>query len=152
MMAKREKLTARQKKFADWYIELGNAEQAAVKAGYSKKYARGNAHKLVAKGCIKAYIEERLAEKEKERIASQDEVLEFLTEVLRGNVTEKVPVVLLKDFKIVDKEPSVKDRLKAAELLGKRYALFKEKVEHEGKIETVQYVAEWGGDGGNSED
>ena len=46
------------KAFADYYIELDNAEKAAIKAGYSPKYARGNAHKLVANSCIKKYIDE----------------------------------------------------------------------------------------------
>lgn len=51
------KLTERQRRFADEYIKLGNIEQAAINAGYSKAYARGNAHKLVANVSISEYIE-----------------------------------------------------------------------------------------------
>lgn len=119
------KLTPKQKAFADYYIELGNAEEAAKKAGYS---ARGNTTKLLQNTTIRQYIQQRMAEKDKERIASQDEVLEFLTKVLRGEVTEEIPIGKGEGyFELEDKTPSVKDRVKAAELLGKRYALWTEK-------------------------
>lgn len=119
------KLTPKQKAFADYYIELGNAEEAARKAGYS---ARGNTTKLLQNTTIRQYIQQRMAEKDKERIASQDEVLEFLTKVLRGEVTEEIPIGKGEGyFELEDKTPSVKDRVKAAELLGKRYALWTEK-------------------------
>ena len=113
-----KKLTPKQKAFADYYIELGNAEQAAIKAGYSKKYARGNAHKLVANSCIKQYTEERLKEIEDERIADGKEVLQYLTKVMRGEEKDQFGL-----------DASLQDRTKAAELLGKRYRLFTDKIE-----------------------
>lgn len=113
-----KKLTPKQKAFADYYIELGNAEQAAIKAGYSKKYARGNAHKLVANSCIKQYTEERLKQIEDERIADGKEVLQYLTKVMRGEEKDQFGL-----------DASLQDRTKAAELLGKRYRLFVDKVE-----------------------
>jgi phage terminase small subunit len=67
----------RQKMFADYFIESCNAEQSAIKAGYSNQYARGHAHKLKNSPNIKKYIEERLEQLASERIAS--EVLELLT-------------------------------------------------------------------------
>ena len=73
-----EKLSIKQKRFADEYIISGNAEEAAVIAGYSKKYARGNAYKLVANSGIKSYIEERLKELDDKQIAKQEEVLKYL--------------------------------------------------------------------------
>jgi phage terminase small subunit len=124
----------RQKRFADYYIELGVIEQAAIKAGYSERYARGNAHKLVANVSIKKYIEEQMAKKDAERIASQDEVLSFLTQVLRGEVTEQVPITMKDYWEMADKEPSLKDRTKAAELIGKRYALFTDKQQLEANV------------------
>ncbi|WP_394898953.1 terminase small subunit [Clostridium paraputrificum] len=123
-----KKLTPKQKAFADYYIELGNAEQAAIKAGYSKKYARGNAHKLVANSCISTYIEERLSKIEDARIAKGEEVLQYLTKVMRGEEKDQFGL-----------DPSLQDRTKAAELLGKRYRLFTEKVEVEG-VQQVQIV------------
>ncbi|WP_415341522.1 terminase small subunit [Clostridium perfringens] len=118
-----KKLTPKQKAFADYYIELGNAEQAAIKAGYSKKYARGNAHKLVANSCIKQYTEERLKEIEDERIADGKEVLQYLTKVMRGEEKDQFGL-----------DASLQDRTKAAELLGKRYRLFVDKVEKDSNI------------------
>jgi len=123
----------RQKRFADEYLIDLNCEAAAIRAGYSPKYARGNAHKLVANGCIKQYIDARMAEKEKSLIADQDEVLRYLTSVLRGEsqsselVSESAGgVTIAKEMK---KSPSEKDRLKAAELLGKRYGIYTDRIE-----------------------
>ena len=126
-------LNDRQRAFADYYIESLNAEQSAIRAGYSEKYARGNAHKLVANSCIKNYIEERMKEIESDRIAKAEEVLAFLSASLRGEVLEEVVSTesiegMIKPV-ILKKQLSAKDRIKAAELLGKRYALFTQKVE-----------------------
>ena len=132
------KLNNRQKAFADFYIESLNAEQSAIKAGYSEKYARGNAHKLVANGCIKNYIEAKMKEIESDRIAKAEEVLAFLSASLRGEVLEEVVSTKSIDGMvkpvILKKQLSAKDRIKAAELLGKRYALFTEKVDLEGNV------------------
>ena len=131
-------LNDRQRAFADYYIESLNAEQSALRAGYSEKYARGNAHKLVANSCIKNYIEERMKEIESDRIAKAEEVLAFLSASLRGEVLEEVVSTesiegMIKPV-ILKKQLSAKDRIKAAELLGKRYALFTEKVDLEGNV------------------
>ena len=124
------KLTEKQKKIADYYIELGNATQAAIKAGYSSKYANTNASKLLQNTTIKSYIVERLSQFASERIVSAEEVLEFLSSVMRNEQKEEV----LKGVGMGEQakthiEVSAKDRVKAAELLGKRYALFTDKTE-----------------------
>jgi phage terminase small subunit len=131
------KLTEKQKRFADYYIECANATEA-----YKRAYdcendvtARTNANKNLQKPTIAQYIEERMKSKEKERIANQDEVLEFLTTVLRGEITERIPIVGKDFFEFADNTPSIKDRTKAAELLGKRYSLFKENINHTGDID-----------------
>ena len=124
----------RQRRFADEYLIDLNAEAAAVRAGYSPRYARGKAYKLVAKSGIKEYIEKRMAEKESELIADQNEVLRYLTAVMRGESTsEEIIVEGIGDGRSkarkLEKTPSEKDRLKAAELIGKRYGLFTDKIE-----------------------
>ena len=124
------KLTEKQKKFVDYYIELGNATQAAIKAGYSSKYANTNASKLLQNTTIKSYIDERLSQLASERIVSAEEVLEFLSSVMRNEQKEEV----LKGVGMGEQakthiEVSAKDRVKAAELLGKRYALFTDKTD-----------------------
>ena len=124
----------RQRRFADEYLVDLNCEAAAIRAGYSPRYARGNAHKLVAIGCIKEYIKKRMDEKEKTLIADQDEVLRYLTSVMRGE-SQSTEIVVegvgdgCSAARTMQKEPSEKDRLKAAELLGKRYGLYTDKVE-----------------------
>lgn len=127
------KLNARQQRFVDEYLIDLNATQAAVRAGYSEKYAHTNANKLLQNTTIKEFIEKRMAEKEKDLIASQDEVLKYLTSVLRGESQSTELVVEgtgdgCSEARTVLKEPSEKDRLKAAELLGKRYGLYTDKV------------------------
>ncbi|WP_452449023.1 terminase small subunit [Parvimonas sp. G1641] len=131
-----EKLSIKQKRFADEYIISGNAEEAAVIAGYSKKYARGNAYKLVANSGIKSYIEERLKELDNKAIAKQEEVLQYLTSVMRGELEEEVLYGIGDGVQSTRHiEVGAKDRLKAAELLGKRYRLFTDKVELDADVD-----------------
>ena len=129
------KLNPKQMAFADYYIELGNAEQAAIKAGYSKGYARGNAHKLVANSGIKEYIEKRMEEIKSERVADQQEIMEFLTAVMRGEVEEPIPILDGEGTqRIVEVRPSAQARKSAAELLGKRYAMWTDKTNVTGSV------------------
>lgn len=128
------KLTPKQKAFADYYIETGNATESAIRAGYSKKTAAVIGAENLIKPNIKNYIEECMKKLEDERIAKADEVLKYLTSAMRGEINEEVVVVEgegegCSSARIVKKEISAKDRIKAAELLGKRYGLFINKVE-----------------------
>lgn len=133
------KLTPKQKAFAEYYIETGNATEAAIKAGYSKKTARVIGQENLLKPALKSYIDEKMKELEDKRIAKAEEVLEYLTRVLRGEETEQVVVTenigdFMSEAKVVDKEISAKDKIKAAELLGKRYRLFVDKVEKDSNV------------------
>lgn len=128
------KLTAKQQRFCDEYLIDINATQAAIRAGYSEKNARNIASENLANPNIREYIDNRLAEKEKALIADQDEVLKYLTSVMRGESVSTEIVVEgtgdgCSEARKMEKEPSEKERLKAAELLGKRYGLYTEKVE-----------------------
>ena len=87
------KMTNKQKRFCDEYLIDLNATQSAIRAGYSPKTARFIGQENLTKPNIKAYIEERMAEKEKELIASQDEVLRYLTSVMRGQSESEIVVV-----------------------------------------------------------
>ncbi|PCH13875.1 Terminase small subunit [Streptococcus parauberis] len=141
------KLTLKQKRFADEYIISGNIEQSAISAGYSKNYARAQAHKLLANVGIKNYIEERLKLLDSEKIADQKEVLQYLSAVMRGEHKEKTLISIGElGQEIVDIDVGAKDRLKAAELLGRRYKLFTDKVEVDANIETVVFVDDIGSD------
>jgi len=102
------KLTNRQRKFADLYLELGNAAEAAERAGFKRSYAQG----AMRQPAVKAYMEKRLEEAREKNIASADEVLMYLTEVMRGGY---------------EGEKNVSSpRMKAAELLGRRLGVFNE--------------------------
>ena len=132
------KMTERQKRFCDEYLIDLNATQAAIRAGYSEKNARNIASETLAKPYIKEYIEQRMAEKDSVLIANQDEVLEYLTKVLRGQSKSSVLARNEKGAdKVIKKAPDEKERLKAAELLGKRYGLYKDKLDVEGAIPVV---------------
>ena len=127
-------LTIKQKKFADEYIISGNATEAAIKAGYAKKAAYQQGAENLKKPHIREYIDKRLEEINGKSIAKQEEVLQYLTEVLRGKSSATEIVVEMvgdgtSEAKLIVKPPSEKERIKAAELLGKRYGSFTEKVE-----------------------
>jgi phage terminase small subunit len=131
---KKLSLTEKQKAFSDEYIISLNATDAAIKAGYSEDTARQQGSRLLTNVVIKNYIEKRLKEKEAARIASQDEVLEYLTKVMRGEIDEETVVTentgdYMSEARVVSKKVGPKDRNKAAELLGKRYALFKDNLD-----------------------
>ena len=139
------KLTLKQKKFADEYIISGNAYQSAISAGYRENYAKARSSKMLENVGIKSYIDERMKELEDKAVASQQEVLEYLTRVMRGEEKESV-LANNGDFKQEVKEISVgaKDRLKAAELIGKRYSLWTERVEVEAETVIIKDdIDEW---------
>ncbi|WP_279126633.1 terminase small subunit [Lactobacillus taiwanensis] len=125
------KLTQKQRRFIDEYIISGNATQAAIKAGYSKKTAAVTATENLRKPNIKAEIEKRNAEIQSEKTADMTEVMEYLTSVMRGEQTESVAT---SKGVFPGVEVSAKDRIKAAELIGKRNGAWTDKKEINGDL------------------
>lgn len=124
------KLTLKQQRFADEYIISGNATDAAIKAGYAPKAAYQTGAENLRKPQIKAYIAERLKSLENEKIATQEEILQYLTAVMRGEHQEQTLISVGEAGQtITEIDVGAKDRIKAAELLGKRHRLWTEKVE-----------------------
>ena len=122
-------MTAKQKRFCDEYLIDLNATQAAIRAGYSKKTAYSIGIENLKKPELKKYIDKRMAEKESELIAGQDEVLKYLTAVMRGeDKEERITINALGEAETIEIVVQG-NRLKAAEMLGKRYGLFTDKVE-----------------------
>lgn len=115
------KLTEKQKRFADEYIKLGNATQAAIKAGYSKKYANTNVSKLLRNTTIKSYLAERMKSIDSERIMSAKEAVELLTGIGRGEVKETVVIASPTGVETVEKEADLKTRISAIKEILKRY-------------------------------
>ena len=143
-------MTAKQQRFCDEYLIDLNATQAAIRAGYSKKTANRIATENLSKPVIKEYIEKRMAEKQSQLIADQDEVLKYLTAVMRGETQSEVVVVEgtgdgCSEARAMEKAPDEKERLKAAELLGKRYGLYTEKIEQQVDMD-LNIVVDYGDD------
>lgn len=139
------KLTEKQKRFADYYIQFGNATKAANMAGYSEKYSNTNASKLLQNTTLNAYISEQLEKLQNERTANAQEVLEFLTSVMRGDQKEQLMRFDGDGVQTIDDvNLQGKDRIKAAELLGKRYALFTDRQQID--VQSVTFVDDVPGD------
>ena len=145
------KLTEKQKRFCEEYLIDLNAVQAAIRAGYSEKTARfasqwineKNLQKPTSKYIpeMREYIDSQLEAMHNDRTADAQEVVEYLTSVMRGE--SKSEEIVLKGvgkgsqrIEKVQKKPSEKDKLKAAELLGKRFGMFKERVELDGELRS----------------
>lgn len=126
-----EKLTQKQQRFVDEYIISGNATQAAIKAGYSKRSAQQTGAENLLKPVIKAELDRRNAEIKSAKTADMQEVMEYLASVMRGEQTESVATAK----GIYDNVPvSAKDRIKAAELIGKRHGAWMDKKEISGNM------------------
>ncbi|CDB29268.1 terminase small subunit [Firmicutes bacterium CAG:137] len=131
-------MNARQKRFCDEYLIDCNAKQAAIRAGYSPKTAYSIGNENLNKPELKAYIDEQLEKIHSAKIADAEEVMKYLTSVMRGEHTEQVLKLIGEGVQTVtDIDVSAKERLKAAELIGKRYGLFTDKVGVEGVIPVV---------------
>lgn len=136
------KLTEKQKRFADFYIETGNATEAARKAGYKGNSLNRIAFENLSKLDIKKYIDLRLKELDDERIATAEEVMGYLTSVMRGDIEEECIVVEgegdgCSSARRISKQVSPKDRNKAAELLAKRFGLLVENMNITGEIVQI---------------
>ena len=129
-------------RFADEYLVDLNATQACIRAGYSQRNADKIGSQLLQKPLVREYINKRMAEKEDELIASQDEVLRYLTAVMRGESQAEIVVVEgvgdgVSEARHLTKKPSEQERTKAAELLAKRYGLLNNNVKIDGAVPVL---------------
>lgn len=123
-MADANTLTEKERIFADEYIKTTNATQSAIKAGYAENSASVTGSKMLRKPKVRQYIDAIMDERSKDTIATADEVLEYLTRVVRGEEKDAFGL-----------DVSVADKTKAAELLGKRHMLFTDKVKLSAEVE-----------------
>ena len=141
-------LNRKQKLFADNYLQSLNAYESAINAGYSKNYAKAQSYKMLDNVGIKNYIEDRIQQLEDDQIAKINEILQYLTSVMRGEAEEEVVVIestgdYQSKARKITKQVCAKDRIKAAELLGRRYKLFTDRIELEGST-VVQIIDDIG--------
>lgn len=156
-------MTEKQKRFCEYYIASGNATEAAIKAGYSKKTAKETGYENLTKPNLKEYIDQKLNEMANNRIADATEVLERLTEIARREVKENQVVTLrskqekwvpddtgtmrkqtieTEEAKVVEMPAKLSDVNGALRMLGQRYALFTDKVDLQ-TGDIVIKVGEW---------
>lgn len=137
-------MNAKQKRFCDEYLIDCNATQAAIRAGYSPKTAYSIGVENLKKPELKKYIDEQLERIHNEKTADAQEVLEYLTAVMRGEHTEQVLKLIGEGVQtITDIDVAAKERLKAAELIGKRYGMFKDNISlGESRVILVDEVPE----------
>lgn len=134
-------LTIKQKQVADDYIITGNKTQSYLKF-YKKiknrETAAAAASRLFNTQEMKDYIEERMKALDEELIADQREVLRYLTSVVRGQETQQTLIGVGKGAqKITNIELTASDKIKAAELIGKRFGMWTDKVELESNDKVV---------------
>lgn len=116
----KQKLTIKQKKFADEYIKTGNAKESAIKAGYSKKTAKSIGQENLTKPDLKSYIDAQMQKIEDNKIMKADEALKGITAIARGELTTKE---LADDGSYLDIYPTITERQRAYEAILKRYPL-----------------------------
>lgn len=135
-----KRLTPKQMRFVQEYLICLNATQAALKAGYSSKTAYSMGQENLTKPYIKVAIDEILDRVSSEKTADIQEVLEFLTAGMRGEEVEEIPILCGNGFQeITKKQLGAKERIRCAELLGKRYGIFTDKFNVEGALPVVIY-------------
>lgn len=149
-------LDQRERAFADEYIiNKGNAYQAALSAGYSENTANHayqwlsdettinhDARRLPYKPELKAHIDERLKEIASEKVASAEEIMQYLTSVVRGEDSEETIVmrgtgVGMTEAERISKPPSTRDRLRAAETLAKIMGMYTNRVDITGALPVI---------------
>lgn len=126
-------MTERQRRFAVEYMIDANTVQAAIRAGYSVNYANARAYQLLDNVGVRAYIDEKTKELEDAKIAKADEVMKYLTAVMRGEKDEEVVLTIgtgegCSSVATARKEVGAKERIAAAELIGKRYGIWTDKL------------------------
>ena len=139
-------MNAKQKRFCDEYLACGNATQAAIRAGYSEKTAKQIGHQNLTKLDLQNYINAELEKLHNENTANAQEVMEYLTSVMRGEAKEEVLQNNGYGIQVVTKiQVSAKDRIKAAELIGKYYGMWNERVNMDGNC-TMVIIDDIGGE------
>lgn len=138
-----QKLTQKQQRFVDEYIISGNATQAAIRAGYSKKTARFVGAENLTKPNIKVELEKRNDEIKSQKTMDMQEVMERLAAIARGETVEQQ---VTNKGTVVEVEPKTSDQIRAMELIGKRYGAWTDKKEVTGGLEINVGVGDWDAD------
>lgn len=159
------KLTPKQQRFADEYLIDLNATQAAIRSGYSPKSASEIGHENLNKPQIRAYIDERMAEYSKRTGVNQERIIRELSRIAFLDPTQLVNMdsaeilddtsaddraaiasvkvkTMSGETEMIEREVRFADKIKALELLGKRYGMWidKQQVDVQGAVQIVDDV------------
>lgn len=146
-------MTAKQRAFAQEYLIDLNATQAAIRAGYSPRTAKQMGQRLLTNVDLKSHIAEQMERIRTQRTADAQEVLEYLTAVLRGESRSHVLALCGEGCQeVVAKPPDERERLKAAELLGRRWGLFTDRVDLDASDLSLQITVDYGAPEGDGEE
>ncbi|TDV90387.1 phage terminase small subunit [Leuconostoc mesenteroides] len=115
------KLTPKQKRFADEYIKTGNATQSAIEAGYSKRTAKEVGYENLTKPHLKEYIDKRMKQIASSKIMTAQQILERLTGIVTGEITETVVVATPIGVEKTEKTADFKTQISAMRDIMKRY-------------------------------
>lgn len=115
------KLTPKQQRFADEYIKTGNATQSAIEAGYSKRTAKEVGYENLTKPHLKEYIDKRMEQIASSKIMTAQQVLERLTGIVKGEITETVVVATPIGLEKTEKTADFKTQISAMRDIMKRY-------------------------------
>ena len=149
-------MTKKQKRFVDEYLIDLNITQAAIRAGYSPKTAYSIGSENLKKPEIRACIEKAMAERSKRTGINQDRIIMELAKIgllnpkdlvdfdeatvkeeaaeedLAAIASVRVKRFPTKDGEGIEREIKMHDKIKALELLGRHFGMFKDKVEVSG--------------------
>lgn len=132
-------MTIKEERFCDEYILSGGNQSAAARAaGYSANGAKVVGSRLASRFDVRQAVNQRLDEIASEKIVAAQELLEFLSAVIRGDVEEEIVVPSGKKIKA---KCNCNSRLKACEMLCKIYGMFK-RVDDEPKVDGGQLLIE----------
>lgn len=144
-------LKPRHRTFADIYLDTNNPRQSYVDAGYTDgRSSSDGACRLLKRKDVQAYFKKILDKRNSRHIASREEVLETLTRAMREELDEEVVVQYRDSYEIVRRKVAIKERIKSAEMLAKRYGLLTEKIQLSAGANT-NFIAMWS-DGDDDED
>ena len=141
----KKKINEQQKDFCVFFVaSRGNGSQAVMRAGYGTKNARASANRLLKKDYIQEYkriLVEVLGEDNK-NIAEAEEILQFLTATMRGELKEEQVVMVgdgdgMSHPDIHEKQVTPKDRISAAKELARIHGMGQTKVEVSGSLPVI---------------
>ena len=138
MAIKEDRKMNQYKNFALEYVKTLNVKKTCEKCNISMRQG----YRLMNNKDVRRFIDEELEKINNQKIADGKEVMEYLSAVMRGEHKEDVVTTVgvgegFSEVRIVDKDVGAKDRIKAAELLGKVYGIYNPDINVDSSVQVV---------------